>query len=314
MINMRKSLILLAPLFLMILAAPAFAATVDVSYCVNSFTNDTVYRMTQDIHYNELNASSYWYSCFYDGSGTAKQNITIDMNGFTYYPSNSSTAPGSFLVQQPLQLGYNIKNGTIDLTNITTYNSFNPLYLLGYPFTISNLTVLGAGKGRFGIVVQFDGCGGARDSIFQNFVTYDTWMPVTQSCIASCNVTYGTAYGAVFSSAPCGNGTTTTTTTTVPDAFAESSAAAVQNLAAYTGAIVGSDATGGKFLLWTILSLAVSGYLIIWTKAEWLYGAVALLVFMGLGIAVNFVPMWIGVAIIVLGAALVAKSFGLGGD
>ena len=305
---------MLVPLFLALLAAPALAATVDVSYCVNSFQNDTVYRMTQDIHFNENNASSYYYTCFYDGTGTAKQNITIDMDGFTFYPSNSSYSPGVFLIQQPSQLGYTLKNGTIDLSN-ASYNALvSPLYFLGYPFTISNLTVDGASKGRYGIVVQYDGCGGARDSSFTGFITADTNLLVAQTCISSCNVTYASHVGtATFSSAPCGNETATTTTTLAPDAFAESSAAAVQGLAAYTGAIVGSDITGGKFLLWTILSLAVAGYLIIWTKAEWIFGAVALLVFMGLGIAINFVPMWIGVAIIVLGAALVAKSFGLGG-
>lgn len=187
---MRKLLILVGLLGLILIPNMAQAVT-EIEYCVGTVpTDDIYYRIVVD-HFNFTNSSLYPFnSCFLIQD---KTNITIDFNGSTIYPNDTTN---SVIINSDNLNSFTLWNGTIDYSRHGTIGQ--GIRILSGNLTdiyLYNISVLGASIANaglfFGNLASTDETDlTVIDSTFTNIVGWDIVLYIEQDEITSCGNVY----------------------------------------------------------------------------------------------------------------------------
>jgi len=176
---------------------------IDVSYCNNSIEDNTIYRLTNDVYFN--NASLYNWQCFDVG---IKKNVTINLMGYTIYPNYTNTATG--ITGSGANANLHILNGTINFTfhGVTSSNCISFGGWGSSDIWIEDINCVGAGGiGYIGLTFATDDQTNltVRNSNFTEFNHNDLELHPAQSQILGCGNNYTTFWsgGSVLSKDPC---------------------------------------------------------------------------------------------------------------
>lgn len=324
MLKFKK--LMLIPLFLLafsIVSNSVLASDgwVEIKYCQNIVSN-TWYRLTADIYFN--NATLYNHVCLAKHQndiisnpvGYDTTNITIDMNGYAYYP-NSSYSSSPFVYWRGA--GLRLLNGTIN-GSLTSAMGYSIEYGATISATVENITSTG---GYYGLIFtgNSESSLGVVNSIFTGN-TYDlAIVNMASNQLYSCNVTWVTkvSNSAELSNLPCGvTPNVTTTTISGLERSANQTAFMLNNginwVSYAVGVGVGSDMTGGRFIIWFALSSIVTVLVVcspLFFKGSsplgWQFGAITFVAMFLLGTVLNFVPLLITILFAVVTALVVGK-------
>ena len=103
-----------------------------------------------------------------------------------------------------------------------------------------------------------------------------------------------------------------TTTTLLSGVVA--GAAYIDGLVGMVGGLLGSDLTGGKFIVWMVVSIATAVFVAVKTdNKSWVIDAIVFLSMFGLGVVINWIPAWVGIAIIIVSGLGLAATLKGGG-